>query len=192
MEILYFFLILFSYALGCVNGAYYVTRFLSGKDIRHYGSGNAGARNAGRLLGKKGFFFTLFIDISKTMVALITANYLANGNDAVLAASAIAVLLGHFFPVQLRFHGGKGVVVFLSATLYLVPVAILVTGVVMGTGYMLFRRFTIPGLAALSTIPITSFFFSTSWTYTVGLFAMLTAVILSHIINLHPSPKSST
>lgn len=180
-DILYLFVILFSYGLGCVNGAYYVTRYLAGKDIRLLGSGNAGARNAGRQLGKKGFLLTLSIDIAKTMLALSAAGFIMDGNDLALILSAIAVLLGHFFPIQLRFQGGKGVAVFLSSTLFLVPAAIIVTSIVMAIGYLIFRRFTVPGLVALSTIPASSYFFGSSWIKTIGSLIMLIAVILAHL-----------
>ncbi|CAH0345830.1 glycerol-3-phosphate acyltransferase [Bacillus sp. CECT 9360] len=182
-----------SYALGSVNGAYYVTRFMAGKDIRLLGSGNAGARNAGRQVGKKGFVLTLIIDISKTMLALLIANFLTDGDDMALILGSAAVLLGHLYPVQLRFRGGKGVVVFLSATLFLVPEAILVTGIIMGVGYLLFRKFTVLGLVALSTIPISSYFFTKNWVYIIGLLLLLIGVILSHTKKgTSGSPPSST
>ncbi|RFU60155.1 glycerol-3-phosphate acyltransferase [Bacillus sp. V59.32b] len=178
-----------SYALGSVNGAYYVTKFMAGKDIRLLGSGNAGARNAGRQVGKKGFVLTLIIDIAKTILALLIASFLTDGNYMAVILGSAAVLLGHLYPVHLRFRGGKGVVVFLSATLFLVPAAILVTGIVMGVGYLLFRKFTVPGLVSLSTIPISSYFFTANWVYTIGLLLLLMAVILAHT---KKGPPSST
>jgi acyl phosphate:glycerol-3-phosphate acyltransferase len=170
-----------------VNGAFYTTRYLSGKDIRLLGSGNAGARNAGRQVGKKGFILTLIIDIGKTILALLLASVMMEGDALSLIVSAAAVLIGHLYPFQLRFQGGKGVVVFLSATLFIVPEAILVTGLVMGIGYLLFRKFTLPGLISLSTIPVSSYFFSANQIYTIGLLIMLIAVILSHTQNLRQS-----
>ncbi|WP_307363757.1 glycerol-3-phosphate acyltransferase [Peribacillus cavernae] len=185
-------MIVYSYVLGCVNGAYYVTRYLAGKDIRLLGSGNAGARNAGRQLGKRGFAFTLVIDIGKTILALLTVSFIADGGELALIISAVAVLLGHLFPFQLRFQGGKGVVVFLSATLFLVPEAILVTGIVLAIGYLLFRRFTLPGLVSLATIPISSWFFTASLVYSIGLLFLFLAVILAHTLSLRPSSTSNT
>lgn len=183
-----------SYAMGSVNGAYYVIRSMAGKDIRLLGSGNAGARNAGRQVGKKGFLLTLLIDIAKTIFALLIADLITEGDNITLILCSVAVLLGHLYPVHLHFRGGKGVVVFLAATLYLVPEAILVTGIVMGIGYLLFRKFTVPGLVSLSAIPISSYYFTGNRGITICLLVMLIIVILAHTKNIGEKklPSSTT
>ncbi|WP_034302144.1 glycerol-3-phosphate acyltransferase [Bacillus cihuensis] len=176
-------LIALSYAFGCINGAYYFSKWKMGKDIRKLGSGNAGARNAGRQLGKKGFFFTVVIDAIKVFMALFIVNTLIEESELVMLICAFCLLIGHIWPIQLQFRGGKGVVVFLAVTLYLVPVAILVTGIVMGIGYVMFRRITIPGLISMMTIPITAYATGHSWTYSIGFLCMLIIVLLVHIPN---------
>ncbi|WP_390622434.1 glycerol-3-phosphate acyltransferase [Bacillus massilinigeriensis] len=85
------------------------------------------------------------------------------------------------WPFYLQFRGGKGVVVFLAVTLYILPLGIPITGVIVGIGYMLVRQFTIPGLIALSSIPITSWFSGKSSIVTTYFILMLIIVLISHI-----------
>lgn len=176
-------LIVLSYAFGCINGAYYLSKWKMGKDIRELGSGNAGARNAGRHLGNKGFLSTVVIDAAKVFMALLIVSTLTEVNEMVMLLCTLGLLIGHIWPIQLQFRGGKGVVVFLAVTLYLVPVAIVVTGIVMGIGYLLLRRFTIPGMISMLTIPITTWITGHSWTYSIGLLCMLIIVLFAHIPN---------
>lgn len=174
-------LIALAYLFGSINGAYYAAKFMSGNDIRLVGSGNAGARNAGRYLGKKGFLLTLFIDVGKTLIVLTIVKKGLELNNILLIFSAVFVLVGHIWPLHLEFRGGKGVVVFLAVTLFMIPAAILIAGVVLGSGYLLFRKFTITGFFAMLTIPITSWYSGQTWTETIGLLFMLILVLLVHI-----------
>src|SRR5580698_8498322 len=96
-----------AYLIGCFTTGYYLVRAWTGKDIRETGSGSSGARNVGRVLGKQGFFFTVLGDFAKGALAVwLTREWT---NDELCAALAVvAVVAGHLWPVQLKFHGGKG------------------------------------------------------------------------------------
>ncbi|WP_409305175.1 glycerol-3-phosphate acyltransferase [Peribacillus sp. SCS-155] len=170
-----------SYLMGCVNGAYYLAKHVAGKDIRQFGSQNAGARNAGRLLGKWGFAGTVMIDAGKTLLALEITNKVSGGNGYWLVFAAFLVLVGHIWPLHLELRGGKGVVVYLAAALYFTPLSILVTAAILAVLFAVFRRFTIPGLIALASIPVTTFIAGHPWIYTAGLLFMLAAVVYAHI-----------
>ena len=96
-----------AYGLGCANAAYYLVRARTGLDIRAHGSGNAGARNAGRLLGPGGFALAFTLDAGKGVLAVLLAATL--GHAALTAAlSGLAAVAGHLWPVQLGGRGGKG------------------------------------------------------------------------------------
>ncbi|RQP21392.1 glycerol-3-phosphate acyltransferase [Piscinibacter terrae] len=95
-----------AYGLGCLNAAYYLLRWHDGRDIRMLGSGNAGARNAGRVLGRGAFALVLVLDAAKGLMAVSAAKALA---PAMVPLCAVAVTLGHIFPAQLGWRGGKGV-----------------------------------------------------------------------------------
>jgi len=109
-----------AYALGCIVGAYYIVRFRSGRDVRASGSGNAGARNVLRSGDKTGAALTLVWDAAKGALAIIIARAIVPG-DLALAAAFVAVIVGHVWPAQLRFHGGKGVAPAIGAGLALLP-----------------------------------------------------------------------
>jgi acyl phosphate:glycerol-3-phosphate acyltransferase len=173
-------IILLSYCLGSISGAYYTTKWMIGKDIRKLGSGNAGARNAGRQLGKKGFIYTLLIDIAKVMLALSITTIVFPKDEIILLISAFFLLVGHNWPVYLGFKGGMGVVVFLASTLFMVPEAIAVLAICMGIGYLLVRNFTIAGLISMATIPVTAWVLKENY-YAIGLLILFIIVVIPHI-----------
>jgi len=117
--------VLLSYLLGAIPFGLLVSRG-SGIDIRTQGSKNIGATNVARLLGKKMGALTLALDMFKGYLPMfVAALLLQNGpnRDLFIALCGAATVLGHMFPVYLRFKGGKGVATALGAFLYLAPLA---------------------------------------------------------------------
>ena len=112
----------FSYGLGCINAGYYLLRWRDGRDIRSLGSGTAGARNAGRILGRGAFVLVFVLDATKGLLAVLAAQTFA---PVSAPACAVAVTLGHVFPAQLGWRGGKGVASAIGA-LAMLDVAVLV------------------------------------------------------------------
>jgi acyl-phosphate glycerol 3-phosphate acyltransferase len=106
--------ILVCYAVGCFASGYYWVKWRTGQDIRNLGSGSVGARNVGRVLGPWGFVVTLLADVTKGVIAVALAKASGLRPDAVIAAM-MGVVIGHTWPVQLRFHGGKGIATSLGA-----------------------------------------------------------------------------
>ncbi|MDX2182777.1 MAG: glycerol-3-phosphate acyltransferase [Gemmatimonadaceae bacterium] len=103
-----------AYCLGCVNAAFYVVRAARGADIRDLGSGNAGATNAGRVLGPPGFALVFALDAAKGVLAIWLARWI-DAPVAVRAVAMFAVVLGHIWPLQLRGRGGKGIATLIGA-----------------------------------------------------------------------------
>ncbi|MSU02295.1 glycerol-3-phosphate 1-O-acyltransferase PlsY [Tissierella pigra] len=99
--------ILLPYLIGCFSSAYFLGKVSKNIDIRNYGSGNAGATNALRVLGKKMGVLTFVLDILKGIVAVLLGKALLGFNGSLLAS--FFVVLGHNFPIFLKFKGGKGV-----------------------------------------------------------------------------------
>jgi glycerol-3-phosphate acyltransferase PlsY len=103
-----------AYLLGSIPSAVWIGKAMCGIDVREYGSGNAGATNTFRVLGKKAGIPVLIVDIAKGYFALqlaqIIGNYLPGTQQYVnfKLALGIAALLGHIFPVFAGFRGGKG------------------------------------------------------------------------------------
>jgi len=92
---------------------------MTGDDIRKHGSGNAGATNALRVLGKKGGILTLLGDILKTVISiLISKIVLSEDTDLAVYLSGVGAVLGHNYPVWFGFKGGKGIAVSITAILF--------------------------------------------------------------------------
>ena len=102
----YLLIILGSYLLGSLSISIFMSRLMGG-DVRKRGSGNAGATNMARIYGLAAGIATLFGDALKAVLAMFLGWKLLG--DAGIAASGLAVLVGHCFPVFHHFHGGKGV-----------------------------------------------------------------------------------
>jgi glycerol-3-phosphate acyltransferase PlsY len=119
-----------AYLLGGIPFGYLLVRLKSGQDIRGLGSGNIGAtnvlRNEGRLLGVA----TLLLDIVKGYLAVRMAAWLSDTDPVWMALAALAVVVGHAFPVYLKFQGGKAVASFVGAFLYIAPLPLLATMIV--------------------------------------------------------------
>ncbi|MDK2932902.1 MAG: acyl phosphate:glycerol-3-phosphate acyltransferase [Clostridiales bacterium] len=99
--------IVISYLLGSINSAILVGRLWANIDIRNYGSGNAGATNTLRTLGKLAAAVVLVIDVLKGIVGVALGRYFAGDIGALTAG--IACVMGHNFPVYFGFKGGKGI-----------------------------------------------------------------------------------
>jgi glycerol-3-phosphate acyltransferase PlsY len=115
-----------AYLLGSIPFGYLLVRFFRKEDIRTVGSGNIGATNVARS-GAKGLgLLTLALDLLKGFTAVIVARHFAPGTPSdLMVLAAVASVLGHVFPVWLRFKGGKGVASALGVFLAIAPWAAL-------------------------------------------------------------------
>ena len=102
-----FLCMLIGYFFGNINPAFIISKF-KGFDIRQRGSGNAGASNAVITIGKKAGFFVAFFDIFKAVAASLIAYYLFPEIRFAKILSGACCILGHIFPVLMKFRGGKG------------------------------------------------------------------------------------
>ena len=108
--------ILLSYLLGSIPSGYVLVKLLRGVDIREHGSGNIGATNVSRILGKPAGVTVLLIDILKGFLATtFIANSFGIEGILILIVLAIAVVCGHNWTIFLKFRGGKGVATSIGA-----------------------------------------------------------------------------
>jgi len=114
-------LILSAYLLGSVPVGF-IFGALSGVDVRHRGSGNVGATNVARVVGKLPGLLTLLGDMAKGFIPVFFSSWLGFGL-LTMNLVAVAAFLGHLYPVFLKFHGGKGVATALGVFLALAPEA---------------------------------------------------------------------
>src|SRR6516162_6389865 len=114
-----------AYLLGSIPFGLLLTRALGRGDVRTVGSGNIGATNVARAAGLLAGVFTLVLDVAKGAGAVLLAENLSHDSAMWMMIAAFASLLGHCFPVWLKFKGGKGVATAAGIFLVLSPLACL-------------------------------------------------------------------
>jgi glycerol-3-phosphate acyltransferase PlsY len=128
--------IIISYLIGSIPTGLVLALLTGGEDIRKSGSGNIGATNVTRLLGKKLGVLTLLGDVLKAVVPMLAAHWFYVKSGAAVSPKDIdmtvsicggAAFLGHLFPIYLNFRGGKGVATALGVFIVLEPMAILIS-----------------------------------------------------------------
>ena len=155
-------LLLIAYALGCLTPGYYLVRWRTGQDLRTLGSGGVGATNVGRLLGKSGFLITGVGDAAKAALAVGLARWLSPA-DWVWMLALLAVVIGHMWPVQLGFRGGKGIACAIGGVLIFDPLLFLALLGLFASLYLivlavpalrrLSRNYYLPGVAIILAAP---------------------------------------
>ena len=114
-----------AYLLGSISWGYILLQLKMGVDVREYGSGRTGMSNVLRTGGVKSAVVVLTLDISKGVVAVAIARTVI-ATDGAEVAAALIVLVGHNWPVFLRFKGGRGILTALGGLALMVPVAAIV------------------------------------------------------------------
>lgn len=103
----------FAYLCGCFNGAVIVSKYILRNDVRNHGSGNAGLTNFYRVFGKQKILLVILADVLKTVIAVLAGAALFHwaGNDPIIGKllGGLLCMVGHMFPFQFEFKGGKGV-----------------------------------------------------------------------------------
>lgn len=118
-----------SYLLGSVSFSVLIAKWLKGIDIRHHGSGNAGATNTLRVLGKGPAIGVLLLDTLKGIVAVVIGRLVADA-DWVPVVCGIAAIAGHNWPIFFRFRGGKGIATTIGVLAMLSFIPALIAGII--------------------------------------------------------------
>ena len=143
-----------AYLLGSIPFGYLLVRVVRHEDIRAVGSGNIGATNVMRS-GAKGLgIATLLLDLLKAYAAVLIARHLDPASYDLAVGAAVTAVLGHVFPVWLRFRGGKGVASALGVFLALVPMAALVALAVFFVVVLLSRYVSLASITAAAVMPV--------------------------------------
>ena len=140
-----------AYLLGSIPFGLLLTRLTGKGDIREIGSGNIGATNVLRT-GSKGLAAaTLLLDALKGTAAVLLVHHFLPGGELAAAAGA---MIGHLYPLWLKFRGGKGVATFLGVLAALFPLAALVYAIVWIGLLLVVRISSVAGMAAAASAPI--------------------------------------
>jgi glycerol-3-phosphate acyltransferase PlsY len=143
----------YSYILGSIPFGYILVRTFRGQDIRHTGSGNIGATNVSRTSPRLGAL-TLILDALKGLTAVVVTRMIFPGHNILLGAAAFFAIVGHMFPVWLRFRGGKGVATGLGSFVLLTPKTILVMVAIFVVIFLAFRYVSLASILTVALFPL--------------------------------------
>lgn len=188
--------IIISYLIGSIPTAYIFGRLLKGIDIRKEGSGNVGATNALRVLGKKAGISVLVIDILKGFITVVFIGNIIAAKTDLLSSENLRILLGlscvfgHNWTVFLNFKGGKGMAATLGILLGLtIQIAglkniLAITILIWLAVVFIFRIVSIASVASAVALPVLMVVFKQSNTLIILSFILSVFVILRHKANL--------
>lgn len=181
MVIQYTLIILAAYIIGSIPFAYIVVKAVKGIDIRSVGSGNAGATNVARVLGKWGFISVLILDMLKGFLPVLAAS-LYFGQENIVLYVMIAAVLGHTFTIFLSFKGGKGVATAAGGFFAIVPYSMLIALGVFLVTFLISRMVSASSILAAIALFI-SVFFMEKWL----LLIVITCIVVVFVIYKHKS-----
>lgn len=174
------------YLLGAVPFGLVIGKMV-GADVRKKGSQNIGATNVSRVLGKKLGFLTLVCDCLKSIVPMVLAAQILPESDTkemTVAVTGVMAVVGHMFPLYLRFKGGKGVATGLGVFLYLSPVAIAISLLVFIASVALTGFVSVGSLLASGLIPLWLYFLGASKTTLLAAFLVALLIWGKHHENI--------
>ena len=149
---------LIAYLLGSIPFGYLIVRWQRGIDVRKTGSGSIGATNVMRNLGITGFAMTFLLDFSKGIASVLIASRLTSANPVWVAAAAVGAIVGHCFPVWLKFRGGKGVATAVGVFLALAPLEVGIALVLFAVIVATTRYVSLGSIVATGAFPVLLYF----------------------------------
>lgn len=180
-----------AYFIGSVNFSVIISKKMAGFDLRERGSKNAGTTNMLRTVGKKAALIVLICDILKGVIAILIARLMTSGvNQAIgVQVAAVAVVLGHTFPIFFGFKGGKGVATSIGILLMInwqIGLICIVYGVLI---LALTRMVSLGSITAALLFPVLTIFISEHYIaqgagYTVFGIIMAAIILFNHRANI--------
>jgi len=143
--------------MGSIPFGYLIVRAAKGADVRASGSGNIGATNVNRVAGAGAGAATLLLDIAKGYLAVWLANRVTGGDISWMAITGLAAVVGHLFPVWLRFQGGKGVATALGVFVPLCWMAVAAAAVVWVVVVSIWRYVSLASVVAAALLPVCTY-----------------------------------
>ncbi len=144
--------IVVSYLLGSIPFGYLLVKIFRGQDIRQSGSGNIGATNVSRTSPTLGIL-TLLLDALKGFTAVAIARFAFPEHPLLLGIAALFSIVGHMFPLWLKFRGGKGVATGLGSFVLIAPKAILAMVALFAGIVLVFRYVSLASITAVALFP---------------------------------------
>ena len=178
-----------AYLLGSIPFGLIFARILGGRDVRKAGSGNIGATNVARVAGPAAGILTLVFDAAKGAAAVLLAEHFTNGSATWMVLAGLFALMGHCYPVWLRFHGGKGVATAAGMFGALCPLALAGSLTVFILFVVFWRYVSLGSIAAAAAMPLLVYLLwaphlAPPHTVTFGSLAASLLVIYKHDANI--------
>nr|WP_255723371.1 glycerol-3-phosphate acyltransferase [Sporosarcina sp. ACRSL] len=173
-----------AYAVGNLLTATVIGKLLYRDDIRSAGSGNPGARNAGRVFGKTAFVLTFLGDALKGALVVLIAKWMGLEEWLQLVA-LLVVMAGHIYPIVHKFRGGQGVSTFIGGMLAFHPLVVACFVVVFLIFYPFVKNFTLVGMSAMGLSPLFLFGLTKEWPQTVAAIIVVAFLLFIHRKDLH-------
>jgi acyl phosphate:glycerol-3-phosphate acyltransferase len=197
MTSLYLIVAIVGYLLGSIPFGFLLVKFFRGQDVRQTGSGNIGATNVARTGSKWLAIATLVLDALKGAVAVLLGTAIGSRSNACAGASpcliaahlaaigALAAVVGHMFPVWLKFKGGKGVATALGVFLVLFPKAILISLAIFIIVVVATRYVSLGSILGAIAFPIAAYFMGgKDWQTLLPACLISLMVVLKHHENI--------
>jgi len=175
--------LLIGYGIGSLPVGYLVASRLKGVDLRRVGSGNVGAANAYRTAGLVLALLVICVDVAKGATSVLFASRLGHGTVEPVAAG-VAAIIGHIYPVWLRFHGGKGVATACGAFWMLAPLATALSGLLFVATVWISRYVSLGSVIATAALPPLAWITARPIEVLAGATVAATVVIVRHRSNL--------
>jgi glycerol-3-phosphate acyltransferase PlsY len=191
-------LLVTSYVIGSIPFSFLIVKLMTGADIRQIGSRNVGATNVARSFGKLPGIFALILDAAKGYAVVALARWVTNshqwplqiGGDASpihsrafwVALCALVAVIGHMFPIWLRFHGGKGVATGAGAFLALDPIALAAGLIVFAIVIVATRFVSLASILSAASIPLFLRFLTHApfWTINISIVISILIIVKHH------------
>lgn len=165
--------VLLGFLLGSIPFGYVIVKLRTGDDVRDFGSGNTGATNVGRVLGRKAGLAVLLADALKGLAAVLIASWIG---PAAAAAAAFGAVAGHCYSPWLRGRGGKGVATMFGAFAVLAPVCAAIAALALAVGAAITRTMSAGSLAAAVALVVSSWWLAMPFLVTLA--ALLSSLIV--------------
>jgi acyl phosphate:glycerol-3-phosphate acyltransferase len=185
-----------AYLLGSIPFGLILAKLFGGTDVRKEGSGNIGATNVARVSGPLAGILTLLLDAAKGAAAVLLAGRYSNDSAMWMMIAGLAALVGHCFPIWLKFKGGKGVATAAGVYLALCPLAFL-GGLILFILVVGFWRYVSLGsISAALAMPLLMYFLwaphhASPPVITFGALAVAMLIVYKHDANLQRLVKGA-
>ncbi len=178
-----------AYLLGSIPFGVILAKLFGGRDVRKTGSGNIGATNVARAAGPLAGILTLILDAAKGAVAVHLAARLSSDSARWMMIAALAALVGHCFPIWLKFKGGKGVATAAGVFLVLCPRAFLGSIILFILVVTFWRYVSLASISAAAAMPLLIYFFwaphhAPPLVITFGALAAALLIVYKHDANI--------